>query len=178
MTMAKRWYVIHAYSGFEKKVKSALEEKIRMSGATHLFDEILVPSEDVVELRGGRKVTTERKFFPGYVLVKMELNDETWHMVKDIPKVTGFLGGGGRAQALSDKEVAKILRQVEDGMEKPKPKVSFSVGESVRVVDGPFISFNGVVEEVDDVKTRLKVSVSIFGRATPVELDFVQVEKL
>ncbi|MBF0175823.1 MAG: transcription termination/antitermination protein NusG [Magnetococcales bacterium] len=176
--MAKKWYVIHAYSGFEKKVKQALEERIRLTGRAHMFDEILVPSEDVVELRKGKKVTSERKFFPGYVLVRMELNDETWHMVNEIPKVTGFLGGGGRPQPLGDREVDKILRQVEDGMEKPKPKVQFSVGESVRVVDGPFVSFNGVVEEVDEDKTRLKVSVSIFGRATPVELEFVQVEKL
>ncbi|OSM02437.1 transcription termination/antitermination protein NusG [Magnetofaba australis] len=176
--MAKKWYVIHAYSGFEKKVKSTLEEKVRLAGKSDLFDEILVPSEEVVELRKGAKVTSERKFFPGYVLVKMEMNDETWHMVKDVPKVTGFLGGGGRPQALTDSEVDKILRQVEDGMEKPKPKVTFAVGENVRVIDGPFVSFNGVVEEVDEDKTRLKVSVSIFGRATPVELDFVQVEKL
>ncbi|MBF0369259.1 MAG: transcription termination/antitermination protein NusG [Magnetococcales bacterium] len=176
--MSKKWYVIHAYSGYEKKVKSILEETIRVSGATHLFDEILIPTEEVVELQKGKKVTSERKFFPGYVLVKMELNDETWHMVNETPKVTGFLGGGGRPQALSEREVDKILRQVRDGTEKPKPKVTFSVGENVRVIDGPFVSFNGLVEEVDEDKTRLKVSVSIFGRATPVELDFVQVEKL
>ncbi|MBF0282987.1 MAG: transcription termination/antitermination protein NusG [Magnetococcales bacterium] len=176
--MSKRWYVIHAYSGFEKKVKSALEERVRLHGMSHLFEEILVPSEDIVELRNGRKVTTERKFFPGYLLVRMELNDATWHLVKETPKVTGFLGGGGHPQPLSDYEVDKIIRQVEVGMEKPKPKVTFTVGEAVRVVDGPFVSFNGVVEDVDEDKTRLKVSVSIFGRATPVELDFVQVEKL
>jgi len=176
--MAKKWYVVHAYSNFEKKVKSAIEERVRMEGKGEFFDEILVPSEDVVELRSGKKVTSERKFFPGYVLVKMEMNDATWHMINQIPKVTGFLGGGGRPYALSDREVEKILYQVEVGMEKPKPKVSFSAGESVRVMDGPFVSFNGVVEEVDEDKTRLKVSVSIFGRATPVELDFVQVEKL
>lgn len=176
--MAKKWYVIHAYSGFEKKVKSAIEERVRVEGKGDLFDEILVPAEDVVELRLGKKVTSERKFFPGYVLVKMELNDATWHLVNQIPKVTGFLGGGGRPQALSDREVDKILRQMEVGTEKPKPKVSFASGENVRVTDGPFVSFNGVVEEVDEDKTRLKVSVSIFGRATLVELDFVQVEKL
>ncbi len=176
--MAKRWYVIHAYSGFEKKVKSAIEERVRLTGLSKHFDEVLVPSEDVVELRKGKKVTSERKFFPGYVLVRMHLNDETWHLVNNIPKVTGFLGGGGRPQPLSDGEVDRILRQVQDGMEKPKPKVTFSVGENVRVIDGPFVSFNGLVEEVDEDKTRLKVSVSIFGRATPVELDFVQVEKL
>ncbi|HAT49934.1 MAG TPA: transcription termination/antitermination protein NusG [Alphaproteobacteria bacterium] len=176
--MAKKWYVIHAYSGFEKRVKSALEERVRLAGLGDKFDEILIPSEDVVELRLGKKVTSERKFFPGYVLVKMELNDETWHMVNDIPKVSGFLGGGGRPHPLTDKDVEKILRQVEVGMEKPKPKVTFFAGENVRVTDGPFVSFNGVVEEVDEDKTRLKVSVSIFGRATPVELDFVQVEKL
>ncbi len=176
--MAKKWYVIHAYSGFEKKVKVAIEERVRLAGVGDLFEEILVPSEEVVELRQGKKVTSDRKFFPGYVLVKMELNDHTWHLVNEIPKVSGFLGGGGRPQALSDREVDKILQQVEMGMEKPKPKVTFSVGESVRVTDGPFVSFNGLVEEVDEDKTRLKVSVSIFGRATPVELDFVQVEKL
>ncbi|HIJ84751.1 MAG: Transcription termination/antitermination protein NusG [Magnetococcales bacterium] len=176
--MAKKWYVIHAYSGFEKRVKSALEERVRLAGLGEMFDEILIPSEDVVELRQGKKVTSERKFFPGYVLVKMELNDKTWHMVNDIPKVSGFLGGGGRPYPLTDKDVEKILRQVEVGMEKPKPKVTFFVGENVRVTDGPFVSFNGVVEEVDEDKTRLKVSVSIFGRATPVELDFVQVEKI
>nr|CRH06692.1 Transcription antitermination protein [Candidatus Magnetococcus massalia] len=176
--MAKKWYVIHAYSGFEKRVKQTLEEKVRVTGMSQYFEEILVPSEEVVELRKGTKVTSERKFFPGYVLVKMDLNDETWHLVKDVPKVAGFLGGGGRPQALSESEVEKILRQVEVGMEKPKPKVTFSVGENVRVIDGPFVSFNGLVEEVDEDKTRLKVSVSIFGRATPVELDFVQVEKL
>jgi transcriptional antiterminator NusG len=176
--MAKKWYVIHTYSGFEKKVKSAIEERVRIEGKGDLFEEILVPAEDVVELRMGKKVTTERKFFPGYVLVKMEMNDGTWHLVNQIPKVTGFLGGGGRPHALSDRDVEKILQQMEIGTEKPKPKVSFAVGESIRVTDGPFVSFNGVVEEVDEDKTRLKVSVSIFGRATLVELDFVQVEKL
>lgn len=176
--MAMRWYVIHAYSGFEKRVKTVLEEQVRLRGHTDLFEEILVPSEDVVELRKGKKVTSERKFFPGYVLVRMELNDETWHLVNNIPKVTGFLGSGGRPQPLMDREVEKILKQVEDGMEKPKPKVTFAVGENVRVIDGPFVSFNGLVEEVDEDKTRLKVSVSIFGRATPVELEFIQVEKL
>lgn len=175
--MAKKWYVIHAYSGYEKKVKSALEERVRLAGCGDQFDEILVPSEEVVELRKGRKVTTERKFYPGYVLVKMEMNDATWHLVNETPKVTGFLGGGGRPQPLTEKEVRKILQQVEEGTEKPKPKVSYSVGESVRVIDGPFVSFNGVVETVDEEKARLKVSVSIFGRSTLVELDFVQVEK-
>ncbi|MBF0456161.1 MAG: transcription termination/antitermination protein NusG [Magnetococcales bacterium] len=175
--MAKQWYVIHAHSGFEKRVKTTLEERVRITGSGDMFEEILIPSEDVVELRQGKKVTSERKFFPGYVLVKMELTDATWHMVCDLPKVTGFLGGGGRPHPLSEREVKNILRQVEIGMEKPKPKVTFSVGENVRVVDGPFASFNGLVEVVDEDKTRLKVSVSIFGRSTPVELDFVQVEK-
>ncbi len=175
--MAKRWYVIHAHSGFEKRVKTALEERVRITGSGDMFDEILIPSEDVVELRQGKKVTSERKFFPGYVLVKMELTDATWHMVSDLPKVTGFLGGGGKPHPLSEREVANILRQVEIGMEKPKPKVTFAVGENVRVIDGPFASFNGLVEVVDEDKARLKVSVSIFGRSTPVELDFVQVEK-
>ncbi|MGN7611645.1 transcription termination/antitermination protein NusG [Magnetococcales bacterium HHB-1] len=176
--MAKKWYVIHAYSGFEKKVKLALEERIRLTGTSHLFGEILVPSEEVVELRQGKKITSERKFFPGYVLVRMELNDQTWHMVNAVPKVSGFLGGGGKPQPLHEREVRAVLNQVEGGTEKPKPKVSFSVGEDVRVIDGPFVSFNGIVEDVDEDKTRLKVSVSIFGRATPVELDFIQVEKL
>lgn len=176
--MAKRWYVIHAYSGYENKVKAALEEQVRLAGCGELFDEILVPSEEVVELRNGRKVTTDRKFYPGYVMVKMELTDATWHLVNETPKVTGFLGGGGRPQPLSEKEVRKILQQVQEGVEKPKPKVTFTVGEGVRVIDGPFVSFNGVVETVDEEKSRLKVSVSIFGRATLVELDFVQVEKL
>ena len=175
--MAKQWYVIHAHSGFEKRVKTTLEERVRITGSGDMFDEILIPSEDVVELRQGKKVTSERKFFPGYVLVKMELTDATWHMVSDLPKVTGFLGGGGKPHPLSEREVKHILRQVEVGMEKPKPKVTFAVGENVRVVDGPFASFNGLVEVVDEDKTRLKVSVSIFGRSTPVELDFVQVEK-
>lgn len=175
--MAKHWYVIHAHSGFEKRVKSSLEERVRITGSGDLFDEILIPSEDVVELRQGKKITSERKFFPGYVLVKMELTDVTWHMVSDLPKVTGFLGGGGRPHPLSEREVKNILRQVEVGMEKPKPKVTFSVGENVRVIDGPFATFNGLVEVVDEDKSRLKVSVSIFGRSTPVELDFVQVEK-
>jgi transcriptional antiterminator NusG len=176
--MAKQWYVIHAYSGFEKRVVQALRERIQRADMGQYFDEILVPSEEVVELRKGKKITSERKFYPGYVLVKMEVTDETWHLVKDTPKVTGFLGGGGRPQALSEKEVKSILHQVQEGMEKPKPKVTFTVGENVRVIDGPFISFNGLVEEVDEEKSRLKVSVSIFGRATPVELDFIQVEKL
>lgn len=176
--MANKWYVIHAYSGFEKRVKTALEERIQRAGMGQYFEEILVPSEDVVELRKGKKVTSERKFYPGYVLVKMDVTDETWHLVKDTPKVSGFLGGGGRPQPLSENEVKSILRQVQEGMEKPKPKVTFSAGENVRVIDGPFVSFNGLVEEVDEEKSRLKVSVSIFGRATPVELDFIQVEKL
>jgi len=176
--MAKRWYGVHTYSGFENKVKLNLEERIRQLEAEELFGEILIPSETVVELKKGERKTSTRKFFPGYILVQMELNNETWHIVKDTPKVTGFVGGAGTgAPAISDEEVALITNRMEEGVERPKPKVAFEVGETVRVVDGPFLNFTGVVEDVKPDKGKLKVMVSIFGRVTPVELEFIQVEK-
>jgi len=176
--MAMRWYVIHVYSGFERKVASSIKEQAQQKGMEPLIEEVLVPMEEVVELRRGAKVNAERKFFPGYVLIKMEMTDETWHLVKNTPKVTGFLGGKGRPSPISDAEAERILHQVAEGIERPKPSVIFEIGEQVRVSDGPFTSFNGLVEEVDEEKGRLKVAVSIFGRATPVELEYSQVEKL
>ena len=175
--MAKRWYVIHAYSNFEKKVAESIREQAKQRGLSDLFDEILVPIEKVTEVRRGKKVDAERKFFPGYVLAKMDITDEAFHLIKNTPKVTGFLGADNKPMAISDAEAARIIHQVQEGIERPKPSVSFEVGEQVRVSDGPFASFNGVVEEVDDARSRLKVAVSIFGRATPVELEFGQVEK-
>jgi transcriptional antiterminator NusG len=175
--MAKRWYVIHAYSNFEKKVAESIREQAKQRGLGDLFDEILVPIEKVTEVRRGKKVDAERKFFPGYVLAKMDMTDEAFHLIKNTPKVTGFLGADNKPMAISDGEAARIIHQVQEGIERPKPSVSFEVGEQVRVSDGPFASFNGVVEEVDDARSRLKVAVSIFGRATPVELEFGQVEK-
>jgi transcriptional antiterminator NusG len=175
--MAKRWYVIHAYSNFEKKVAESIREQAKQRGLADLFDEILVPIEKVTEVRRGKKVDAERKFFPGYVLAKMDMTDEAFHLIKNTPKVTGFLGADNKPMAISDAEAARIIHQVQEGIERPKPSVSFEVGEQVRVSDGPFASFNGVVEEVDDARSRLKVAVSIFGRATPVELEFGQVEK-
>ncbi len=176
--MAKRWYVVHAYSGFEKHVKRSLMERVKLAEMEDQFGEILVPTEEVVEMRGGQKRKSERKFFPGYVLVQMEMNDATWHLVKDCPKVMGFIGGTADKPApISDREAAAILQRVEDGVEKPKPKTLFEPGEVVRVVDGPFADFNGVVEEVNYEKSRLQVAVLIFGRSTPVELEFGQVEK-
>ncbi|MEO5338229.1 MAG: transcription termination/antitermination protein NusG [Magnetospirillum sp. WYHS-4] len=175
--MAARWYVIHVYSGFEKKVASSIEEQARQGGMADLIDQVLVPTEEVVEMRRGNKVNTERKFFPGYVLVKMEMTDQTWHLVKNTPKVTGFLGGRGRPSPISEAEASRIMHQVQEGIERPRPSIMFEVGEQVRVSDGPFTSFNGTVEEVDEERSRLKVSVSIFGRATPVELEYSQVEK-
>ena len=176
--MAKRWYVVHAYSGFEKHVKRSLVERVKLAEMEDQFGEILVPTEEVVEMRGGQKRKSERKFFPGYVLVQMEMNDASWHLVKDCPKVMGFIGGTADKPApISDREAAAILQRVEDGVEKPKPKTLFEPGEVVRVVDGPFADFNGVVEEVNYEETRLQVAVLIFGRSTPVELEFGQVEK-
>lgn len=176
--MAKRWYIVHAYSNFEKKVADAITEKVEQKGLQDLFDAILVPTEKVVEVRRGRKVDAERKFFPGYVLVKMEMTDEAYHLIKNTPKVTGFLGSDNRPVPISDREAEHILQQVQDGVERPKPSVSFDIGEQVRVSDGPFASFNGQIEEIDEERARLKVAVSIFGRATPVELEYGQVEKL
>ena len=176
--MAMRWYVVHAYSGFEKSVMRALNERIDRAGMRDQFGEILVPMEEVVEMKGGHKSISERKFLLVYVLVQMEMNDATWHLVKSTPKVTGFVGGTANKPApISEKEVQAIMQQMQEGVEKPKPKVLFEVGELVRVTDGPFTDFNGSVEEVNYEKSKLRVSVTIFGRATPVELDFSQVEK-
>ena len=175
--MAHRWYVINVYSGFENKVAESIRELAGQKGMADLFEQILVPVEEVVEMRRGSKVKIERKFFPGYVLIRMEMTDESWHLVKNTAKMTGFLGDGGRPTPVSDVEVERILRQVQEGIERPKPAVTFEIGEQVRVCDGPFNSFNGLVEEVDEERARLKVAVSIFGRATPVELEYSQVEK-
>ena len=175
--MSKKWYVVHTYSGYENKVKATLQERIKSHKMEQYFSEVLVPSEKVIGLVKGEKKTISRKFFPGYILVSMELNEETWHLVKSTPKVTGFVGGTTVPQAISEDEVKKITHQMEEGAVKPKPKVLFDRGENVRVVDGPFTNFTGIVDEVKPEKGKLKVLVSIFGRATPVELDFVQVEK-
>jgi len=173
-----RWYVIHVYSGFERKVAQSIEEQARQSGMDEMIEQVMVPMEEVVELRRGAKVNSERKFFPGYVLIRMDLTDETWHLVKNTPKVTDFLGGKGRPTPIRDSEAERILHQVKEGVDRPKPSVIFEIGEEVRVCDGPFNSFNGMVEDVDEERARVKVSVSIFGRATPVELEYSQVEKL
>ena len=176
--MASRWYVIHVYSGFEKKVATAIREQAEQKGLSERFEEILVPTEEVIEVKRGAKISSERKIFPGYVLIKMDLDDETWHLVKNTAKVTGFLGGRGKPLPISDAEAARIIHQMQEGIERPKPSITFEIGEQVRVSDGPFTSFNGVVEEVDEEKSRIKVAVSIFGRATPVELEYTQVEKV
>ena len=176
--MSMRWYIVHAYSNFEKKVAESIREQAKQRGLEDLFEQVLVPTEKVQEVRRGRKIDTERKFFPGYVLVKMDLTDEAFHLIKNTPKVTGFLGTDKKPMPISEAEAQRILQQVQEGVDRPKPSVTFEVGEQVRVSDGPFASFNGTVEEVDEARSRLKVAVSIFGRATPVELEFGQVEKL
>jgi transcriptional antiterminator NusG len=173
-----RWYIVHAYSNFERKVAESIKERAASAGLDELFEDVIVPMEEVVEMRRGRKVSSERKFFPGYVLAKMELNDETYHLIKNTPKVTGFLGTDNKPIPITEEEAGRILQQVQEGVERPKPSVTFEIGEHVRVADGPFASFNGLVEEVDEERARLKVAVSIFGRATPVELEYAQVEKL
>jgi len=175
--MAKQWFAVQVYSNFEDKVERMLRENIERAGLEDLFGEIMVPREEVVELRDGQKVISQRKFFPGYVLVQMEMNDETWHIVKDTRQVSGFLGSGGKPRPMPQSEVDALVHQIEEGIERPKPKVMFDIGDAVRVMDGPFASFNGVVEEVMEDKAKLKVSVSIFGRPTPVELEYIQVEK-
>ena len=176
--MAKRWYIVHAYSNFENKVAESIRERAQQQQLSHLFEQILVPTEKVVEVRRGRKVDAERKFFPGYVLVKMDLTDQAFHLIKNTPKVTGVLGSDNKPMPITESEAMRILQQVQEGVERPKPSISFEVGEQVRVSDGPFASFNGVVEEVDEERARLKVAVSIFGRATPVDLEYGQVEKV
>lgn len=176
--MAKRWYIVHTYSNFEKKVMESLKEQAVQKGLQDYFEQVIVPTEEVVEIRRGRRVKSERRFFPGYVLAKIDLTDEVFHLIKNTPKVTGFLGSGSKPVPISDAEAARILNQVAEGVEKPKAAIHFEVGEQVRVADGPFASFNGQVEEVDEERSRLKVAVSIFGRATPVELEYGQVEKV
>jgi transcriptional antiterminator NusG len=176
--MAARWYIVHVYSGFEKRVAQAVQEKVDAMNMSHLIEEVSVPVEEVVELRRGRKVSTERKFFPGYVLAKMDMTEDAYHLIKNVPKVTGFLGASGKPTPISDAEADRVLRQVQEGIERPSPSITFEVGEQVRVCDGPFTSFNGLVEDVDEERSRLKVAVSIFGRATPVELEYSQVEKV
>lgn len=176
--MAARWYVLHVYSGFENKVAETIVEKARKQGLEEKVESIMVPTEEIIETKRGQRVAAERKFFPGYVLAKLDLSDDVWHMIKDTPKVTGFLGGGNKPVPISNSEAERMLKQIQDGVERPRPSIMFDIGEEVKVADGPFASFNGVVEEIDEDKGKLKVSVSIFGRATPVELEYGQVEKL
>ncbi len=176
--MAMRWYVLHVYSGFEAKVAEAIKDKARKKGLEDKVEDILIPMEEIVEVKRGQKINSERKFFPGYVLAKLDMSDEVWHMIKDTPKVTGFLGAGNKPSPITEKEAQHILHQVQEGVERPRPSITFDIGEEVKVSEGPFASFNGTVEEIDEEKARIKVSVSIFGRATPVELEFSQVEKI
>lgn len=176
--MAMRWYIVHAYSNFEKKVAESIREAVIANGLEDLIDQVLVPTEEVTEMRRGRKVTTEKRFFPGYVLARMEMTDQAFHLINETPKVTGFLGADNKPMPISDAEAARILNQVQEGVEAPRSTVVFEVGEQVKVSDGPFASFNGLIEEVDEERERLKVAVSIFGRATPVELEYGQVEKI
>jgi len=176
--MAKRWYIVHAYTNFERKVADAIIERAKQAGLDHLFEQVVVPTEEVIEMRRGRKVQTERRFLPGYVLVKMEMTDPAFLLITNTPKVTGFLGSDNKARPISEDEAMRILNQVEEGVDQPKPLITFDIGEQVRVAEGPFASFSGHVEEVDEERARLKVAVSIFGRPTPVELEFSQVEKL
>jgi transcriptional antiterminator NusG len=175
--MAMRWYVLHVYSGFENKVSEAINEKARKLKLTERVGEIMVPTEEVVEVKRGKRVQAERKFFPGYVLAKLDMSDEVWHMIKDTPKVTGFLGANNKPAPITQREADALIKQIQEGVESPRPSVVYEVAEEVKVIDGPFASFNGIVEEVDEEKAKLKVSVSIFGRATPVELEYSQVEK-
>lgn len=175
--MAQRWYVVQTYSGFEKKVAQSINEQVAQHGFEDLISEVLVPTEEVIEMRRGVKATTERKFFPGYILVRMELTDESWHLVKSQPKVAGFVGGKSRPIPITDGEASGLLKQLSEGVDRPKPSITFEIGEQVRVSDGPFATFNGLVEDVDEERSRLKVAVSIFGRSTPVDLEFAQVEK-
>jgi transcriptional antiterminator NusG len=176
--MTARWYIVHVYSGFENKVAESIMEQAKQKNMAELFEEVSVPTEEVIEVRRNQKVAAKRKFFPGYVLVKMELTDETWHLVKNTQKVTGFLGSAGKPSPISQAEADRIMNQVKEGIERPKPSITFQIGEQVRVADGPFTSFNGFVEEIDEERSRLKVAVSIFGRPTPVELEYTQVEKI
>ena len=175
--MAAKWYVLHVYSGFEKKVKQSIEEQAKQAGMDDKIIQVLVPSEDVVEVRRGSKVHSERKFFPGYVLIEMDMTDQAWHLVQNTPKVSGFLGSKDRPTPITEAEAQRIMSQVQEGVDRPKPSVIYEIGDSVRVIDGPFTSFNGLVEDVDEERSRLKVAVSIFGRSTPVELEYAQVEK-